>query len=65
MTTKQLFEYINTHDRISPNIPKIENPKPLVLPNVNLPIDPYVLGVWLGDGSKSCGMLTQRKNSSW
>lgn len=27
--------------------------KPFDLPDVNLPIDPYVLGVWLGDGSSA------------
>ena len=28
-----------------------------------MPIDPYVLGVWLGDGSKSCGIITQQTGS--
>jgi hypothetical protein len=27
--------------------------QPLELPNVHLPIDPYLLGVWLGDGSST------------
>jgi hypothetical protein len=27
-------------------------------PEVSLPIDPYVLGVWLGDGTKHCGIIT-------
>lgn len=27
-------------------------------PNANLPIDPYVLGVWLGDGSRRQGIIT-------
>lgn len=29
----------------------IDNAKPLQTPHIDLPIDPYVLGVWLGDGS--------------
>ena len=31
---------------------------PLELPPVALPIDPYVLGVWLGDGSSKAGEIT-------
>lgn len=31
---------------------------PLDLPDADLPIDPYVLGVWLGDGDKDCGRIT-------
>lgn len=31
--------------------------KPLELPSVNLPVDPYILGAWLGDGSKSNGTM--------
>ena len=31
---------------------------PLVLPDANLPINPYVLGVWLGDGDSACAALT-------
>lgn len=32
--------------------------KPLELPHVELPVDPYVLGVWLGDGDSDCGRIT-------
>ena len=31
---------------------------PLDLPDADLPIDPYLLGMWLGDGSKTGGQLT-------
>ncbi|MFJ5724735.1 AAA family ATPase [Streptomyces sp. NPDC093149] len=31
----------------------------LDLPQVDLPVDPYVLGAWLGDGSRGSGRLTQ------
>lgn len=30
-----------------------------------LPIDPYVLGLWLGDGSKQCGAITNMVGSIW
>ena len=33
--------------------------KPLKLPEVTLPIAPYVLGVWLGDGTSSSNTITQ------
>lgn len=31
---------------------------PLALPDIDLPIPPYTLGVWLGDGSTSDGRIT-------
>ena len=32
--------------------------KPLNLPHAELPIDPYTLGVWLGDGSSDSGSVS-------
>ena len=64
MTTEEIFCYLeNLEERRSDLIPKILNPKPLECPEAELPIDPYVLGVWLGDGSKACGIVTQAKGS--
>ena len=37
--------------------------KPLNIEEKNLPIDPYVLGCWLGDGSKQCGAITNETNN--
>ena len=31
---------------------------PLILPGRELPIDPYLLGLWLGDGSSGCSVIT-------
>jgi replicative DNA helicase len=31
---------------------------PLDLPEVDLPIEPYVLGGWLGDGTSTDGCIT-------
>ncbi len=39
--------------------PAIRIPSPIQMPEKELPIDPYVLGVWLGDGSKSSGVITE------
>ena len=64
MTTEEIYNYLKKiNKKESSLIPKILNPKPLNCNEVNLPIDPYVLGVWLGDGSKACGIVTQHKNS--
>lgn len=64
MTTIELKEYLDSiKSRTSQNIPKILNAEPLKLNEKNLPIDPYVLGVWLGDGSKNCGVITQQSGS--
>lgn len=40
---------------------QIDYAKPLSGTRVDLPIDPYVLGVWLGDGSSSKGQITFAK----
>ncbi|MEC4616304.1 PD-(D/E)XK nuclease-like domain-containing protein [Tsukamurella tyrosinosolvens] len=39
--------------------PYIALPAPLELDAVDLPIDPYVLGAWLGDGSARDGRITK------
>ena len=36
----------------------IHMPKPLDLPDVDLPIEPYLLGVWLGDGRTDGSRIT-------
>jgi hypothetical protein len=36
----------------------IVSPNPLVLPDADLPIDPYMLGIWLGDGTTAEGHYT-------
>lgn len=37
---------------------RVPNARPLVLPDAELPIDPYTLGAWLGDGHCDDGRLT-------
>ena len=65
MTTEEISKYLeNLSDkRTAYNIPKIVNPKPLNLETKDLPIDPYVLGCWLGDGSSQCGAITNETNN--
>lgn len=38
---------------------RIWNAEPLDLPDADLPIDPYVLGAWLGDGCRTRGVITK------
>jgi hypothetical protein len=65
MTTMELKTYLDSLEkRTTTNIPKILNAKPLNNNKTKLPLDPYILGVWLGDGSKDCGIITQAKDSA-
>ena len=65
MTTLELKTYLESiKKRSSYNIPKILNAKPInPEPKTKLPLDPYILGVWLGDGSKNSGIVTQNSAS--
>lgn len=64
MTTKELYEYLQTYNpKNQYQVPKIQLNRALNLGEKNLPIDPYILGLWLGDGTASCGQITQELNS--
>lgn len=66
LTTQEIKDYYDTIEkRDSYKILKIKNPKPLNIDKMELPIDPYVLGVWLGDGHSACGMITQMNEKVW
>ena len=38
---------------------RVAMPEPLTLPPASLPIDPYVLGAWLGDGNRGRNVITK------
>lgn len=44
---------------------RIWNAGPLDLPDADLPIDPYVLGVWLGDGAAQAGVVCKPLPALW
>lgn len=45
---------------------KIPVTEPMKLPDVDLPVDPYVLGAWLGDGSRgSLAITTSAADMDW
>lgn len=59
-TTEEIRQtlMIKVGGKLRPNhsIPVVS--APLQYPKQNLPIDPYVLGVWLGDGTASCNAIS-------
>lgn len=62
ITTKQIAETVHTKDgRANHSLPDI---KPLQLPEANLPIDPYILGYWLGDGTSTANQITSWKEDA-
>ena len=57
-TTEEMFEYLEKQNRKTPRGFIIDCAEPLKLPEKDLLIAPYVLGVWLGDGSKYTGAIS-------
>jgi hypothetical protein len=57
-TTRAIAETVFGQDdkRLNHSVPMHA---PLVLPERELLIDPYVLGLWLGDGAAACGRITK------
>jgi len=50
LSTKDLYER-QCRIKGASHIPKLPRLSPVEFPRADLPIDPYVLGVWLGDGN--------------
>lgn len=58
LTTAELAEYMKK----SNEAPRILNVKPFRLPKKDLPLDPYILGCWLGGGDISGSILESFNN---
>lgn len=43
---------------------RVPTARPLEFPEAYLPIDPYLLGAWLGDGTAKAGLLTLNREDS-
>ena len=56
-TTEEMFLYLEKQNRKTPRGFIIDMAEPLQLPKKDLPIEPYVLGAWLGDGSSHHGVI--------
>lgn len=68
MTSEEIHSYLQQFksSKISPHkIPKIRNAKPIVNDNIQLPIDPYVLGCWLCGGYKLDGIIKNKEYGIW
>lgn len=60
VTTEQIFQSVHRPrlDGGKESNHKIKLAEPIEFPEVNLPIDPYFFGYWLGDGTSSCERIT-------
>jgi hypothetical protein len=56
-TTKEIFETVKIRSGREVNH-RIKCCDKLDMPESNLPIPPYLLGIWLGDGHTACGRIT-------
>ena len=67
MTTQEIKNYLDSFGKnlLSYQTLRILNPKPLNLANKDLIIDPYVFGVWLGDGHSIDAKITQANDKVW
>jgi replicative DNA helicase len=57
VTTEQIASTMRVGSDARPNH-SVAVPLPLCLPDADLPLPPYVLGVWLGDGTSSSANFT-------
>lgn len=68
MTSEEIHSYLRQFksSKIRPHeTPKIYNPKPIINDNIQLPIDPYVLGCWLCGGYERYGIITNKEDGIW
>jgi hypothetical protein len=60
-TTAELAALMITHPGAAHR--SVPNTRPLELPDADLPIDPYLLGTWLGDGSSASPYLASNPDN--
>lgn len=58
-TTEQLFELLQQGKKLRIKLTQLKGN------NIDLPIDPYILGLWLGDGSAQTGTITNMSTEIW
>jgi len=67
LSTAEILRRLETESwRKHKNLPMLPKTQPVEYPHKDLPIDPYVLGVWLGDGNShgadvGCGYADMRE----
>lgn len=67
MTTEELEKAFAKYQlsKNSYDLPKILNPKSLNIEEKKLPLDPYIFGAWLGDGTSIAGSITNVNPDFW
>lgn len=60
---RELMGQRKKNQRVKP--PRIAVAAPLALKDVDLPVDPYVLGLWLADGKLSSGEISKPDTFVW
>lgn len=67
LTTEELKNSLDIYkdNKNTYYLPKIKNAKPLETKHKDLPIDPYILGSWLGDGTSVAGSITSNNPDFW
>lgn len=61
LTTEEIYNLYLTNPKIKAQI-KCES---LKLKDIELPLDPYILGLWIADGNRTCGSITCVNNNTW
>tara|TARA_Y100000034_G_scaffold16826_1_gene18157 strand:+ start:1317 stop:3830 length:2514 start_codon:yes stop_codon:yes gene_type:complete len=57
-STREILEKLETGSWVRfSNYPRLPDVGPAAYKTADLPIDPYVLGAWLGDGASRCGAM--------
>jgi predicted phage terminase large subunit-like protein len=64
LRTTEILEAQHIFDGYHAKSPAIQVAKPLLGADSNLPIDPYTLGVWLGDGTSAGTQVTMHKDDA-
>ena len=57
VTTREMYRTQKTNHAKASNNWSVRLAQPLVMDKKELPIDPYLFGIWLGDGSKNDGTI--------
>jgi len=65
MTTREMAGEVFSRSKQSQRHLRVPVAAPIDLPEADLPIDPYVLGCWIGDGSRSGGVITNPLAEVW
>lgn len=61
-TTKEILQTLHVGQKIKESAHRIRQTDPVPYPEKDLPVDPYLLGVWLGDGHTNGNRISSHKD---